>query len=216
MPLVRCPECDADLDVADEDLGQPMACGACGAEFTARADRRPRRDDRDEDFERPRRRRRQRWVVTEADVEDARRIVAAPAQGLILTGWISAVLCLLGGIASLAIGFVNLDDNDAATRDDAPGLLALGAGLVVLGVPYCVLIAIGGHRMKRLDGVVWVYTAAALGIAMVALCGPCVPITWAGVGVGIWAIVAVNKTVVKDVIEAHREGGISRDEDHEP
>jgi hypothetical protein len=213
MALVRCPECDADLEVADEDLGEPMACGACGASFTARADRRRPRYDEDDDYDR--RRRRRRWQVTAADVEDARRAVAAPAQGLILTGWISAVLCLLGGIAFVAFGFVNLESDDAATRDDAPGLIAVGGGLVVVGIPYCVLIAVGGHRMKRLDGTVWVYTSAVLGIATIALCGPCVPITWAGVGVGIWAIVAVNKTVVKDVIEAHREGGLPRDDERD-
>lgn len=217
MALVWCPECDAELEVADGDLGEPMACGVCGAAFTARAGRRRPRDDdydEDDDYDRPRRRRR-RWQVTAADVEDARRAVAAPAAGLILTGWISAALCLLGGIAFVVFGFVNLESNDPATRGDAPGLLAVGGALVVLGVPYCALIAVGGHRMKRLDGTVWVYTSAVLGIATIALCGPCVPITWAGVGVGIWAIVAVNKPEVRDVIEANREGGVSRDDERD-
>ena len=85
--------------------------------------------------------------------------------------------------------------------------LVFGIGSAVLGAPYCVLIAIGGHRMKRLDGTGWVYTSAILGIATVVLCGPCVPITWAAVGVGIWAIVAMNKPEVREVVEANRRGG---------
>ena len=100
MARVWCPECEAELEVANEDLGEPMACGVCGASFTARTERRrPRYDEDDEDYDRPRRRRR-RGRVTAADVEDARRAVAAPAQGLILTGWISAALCLIGGIVA--------------------------------------------------------------------------------------------------------------------
>ena len=91
-PLVRCPECDAELEVADEDLGEPMACGACGAAFTARAARRrPATMTPTRTTTTTGRGVAGGWQVTAADVEDARRAVAAPAQGLILTGWISAV-----------------------------------------------------------------------------------------------------------------------------
>ena len=129
------------------------------------------------------------------------------------SGWVSAALTLLGGIASAAFGFAHQESNDAGLREDAPGLIALGAALVVLGVPYCVLIAVGGHRMRRLDGTAWVYTSGMLGLATIALCGPCVPITWAGVAVGIWAIVTVNKPEVRDVIEANREGDLPADDE---
>ncbi len=223
MARVRCPACEAELEVDAEDLGSQVACGACGAPFEARpaaprgdADDRPRRRDRDEsDWEededdRPRRRRRR---VRAADVEDARAAVAGPALGLILTGWIGAVLCLLGGAALAVWGYSNLEAKDPKLRDDAPGMLAAGVASAVLGTPYCVLMAVGGHRMKRLTGTGWAFTAAILGIATVVLCGPCVPITWAGVGCGIWAIVAVNKPEVRDVIAANRRA--DRDDEDE-
>jgi hypothetical protein len=93
-------------------------------------------------------------------------------------------------------------------------MLAVGIGSAVLGAPYCVLIAVGGHQMKRLTGAAWAYTAATLGIATIVLCGPCVPVTWGGVPCGIWAIVAMNKPEVRDVIAANRRAA-DRGEDED-
>jgi hypothetical protein len=206
MALVRCPECDAELEVADADLGRPMECGACGAPFTSRTDRRRPRDG---DY-RPRR---HRSRVTAADVRDAKAAVAGPALGLILTGWISAVLCLLGGLALAALGYASRNDVGPDAEEDAIVMMVFGVASAVLGAPYCVLIAVGGHKMKRLDGTAWAYTSAVLGIATIVLCGPCIPISWAGVGVGIWAVVAMNQPVVKDVIEANARGDQPRDDE---
>ncbi len=229
MALVKCPKCREQLDLDDEYLGQEVDCGACGATFVAQvegaprparrepdADEPPRRrsrieddedyerpprrsrdDEDDEDFERPRRRRRR------SRIEDAPGIVAGPANGLIWTGWLSALMCAFGGLAFAAYWYTQLN-NRQMKQDDPEVMMGLGVAVAVLGAPYCILIAVGGHQMKRLRGTAWGYTAGGLGIATIVLCGIICPTTWAGVGFGIWAIVVMSRPEVRDAIEANR------------
>ncbi len=135
-------------------------------------------------------------------VEEARAIVAGPANGLIWTGWLSAMLCLFGGAALAAFGHEQ-QNNRRMQQDDPETFMVLGVGAVVFGTPYCVVMAIGGHQMKRLRGTGWGYTAGGLGIATILICGVCMPTTWAGMGFGIWAITALSRAEVRDAIEVN-------------
>src|SRR5688572_11903746 len=111
VAVVTCPKCRAQLDLDDEYLGREVDCGACGGVFVAKTDRprpEPRdedddydrplgrqydEDDEDDDYDRPRRRRRRRGD----DFATAEQIVAGPANGLIWTGIVGALLNVLGG-----------------------------------------------------------------------------------------------------------------------
>jgi hypothetical protein len=84
-------------------------------------------------------------------------------------------------------------------------MLIIGGIYAVPGTPYCIVMAIGGHQMKRLRGTAWGYTAAGMGIATIVLCGVCWPTTWAGVGFGIWAIVTMSRPEVREAIEANQK-----------
>jgi hypothetical protein len=229
METVRCPECRGELSIDPADFGFAVSCPLCGERFTPRRpgraltedddaepyglredapDRdRPagrRRDDFEDEDDRPsRRRRRRRGPV---DWEEAERLVAGPARGLILTGWIGAAFCLLGGIGLIAGGAAALDAADPELKDDGPVFLVYGILLAIVGTPYCIVLAIAGHKLKQLSGIGWAYTGAVMGIITVGLCGPCIPLTWAALPVGVWTLVTMNKREVKDAFEANREG----------
>ena len=232
MALVKCPKCRERLDLDDEYLGQEVDCGACGAVFVAAVEgpskpvrreideepepppaRRRSRDD-DDDYSRPARRSRDdydeddedrpRRRRSRANIEDAPRIVAGPANGLIWTGWLSALLCAFGGLAFAAYWYTQLN-NRQMQQDDPEVMIGIGLAVAILGAPYCILMAIGGHQMKRLRGTGWGYTAGGLGIATIVFCGIICPTTWAGVGFGIWAIVTMSRPEVRDAIAANRK-----------
>jgi hypothetical protein len=224
MPAVRCPACREDISVNPADLGYRVACPLCGERFTPRepvgssslgesdagvedvraddpAIERPaleRRHEEDvDDFDRPSRRRQP------TTIEDAEQIVAWPASGLIWTGIAGSVLCLVVGTAVALFGVVML--NDPQGKGGAWMMIAMGAGGGVGGVPYFLVLFLGGRQLRRLNGTVLVYVAAFLGIATIFWCGILWPTTWAAVTFGIWAIVVVNRAEVKEAIAAANE-----------
>ena len=92
-----------------------------------------------------------------------------------------------------------MDDPDPYEQDGSVTFF-IWAVLVALGVPYHLLMAFAGYRMKKLDGVAWAYTGAGLGIATMLITGICSPTTWASMTFGIWALVAYSKREVLDAI----------------
>lgn len=199
MPTVRCPACRGEVTIHPDDFGHAVSCPLCRDVFTPRDEseegNRSTRDELDDEDRAPRRRR-----GYEPDAEAARRAVSAPANGLIWTGIIGALLNVLAGLGMVGLGIFLFDDPTAAPEDPWI-LIVVGAAYGGVGVPYFLVIAAGGRQLKRLDGGTGlVYAAGIMGIATVALCGICWPPTWAGVGFGIWALVALNKAEVRDVL----------------
>jgi hypothetical protein len=213
MHTVRCPACLADVGVAEDDFGHPVTCPLCGDVFTptrpgepaAPPDRPSRRrprfeDDEDDDYDR-RRYRRRRY-----DPEEADEAVRGPANGLFWTGLIGAALHAVGGVVCVVVGLVRMNDPNVPPDEPVNNVVA-GTLVVAIGGPYFGVIAAGGRQLKRLDGGTGlVYTAAVLGIATLATCGPCWPTTLPAVAFGIWALVAVSKPEVQAVLEAARGG----------
>ena len=175
-----------------------------------RRDESPRsRYEEDDEDDRPRRsRRRKSSAVTPDDVEDARAIVSTPARGLIFTGWLGLVFHVVAGIAAAAIGAAMIDQPNLNKQDEenAITLMVLGGFAVLGSVPYCVPIAIGGHKLLRIEKLkkpTWPYVSGILSVCSVMFCGICSPFTWFAAGFGIWAIVALNNTDVQRVIEGN-------------
>ena len=221
MHTVRCPACRGDVGVDPNDVGHAVSCPLCGDVFTPQgdfppappreeADRPPPppddrpslpRIDDEADLDRPSRGRRR---TRRSDAELAEAAVRMPANGLIWTGIVCAVLSVIGGLFYAGLGLAELNGQNAP-REDGWVMIALGGAATVIGVPYFLVMSAGGRQLKRLDGgTALVYAAAVLGIATVALCGVCVPTTWAAITFGIWALVALSKPEVKAVMAAAR------------
>jgi len=226
MALVKCPKCREHLDLDEEYLGQEVDCGACGTVFVAQVDGAPkpvRREPDDEDYDRPPRRSRDDDYYDDDDdydrprrrrrrsrIEDAPGIVAGPANGLIWTGWLSAMLCAFGGLAFAAYGYSQID-NQRMPKNDPEVMVVFGLAGAILGAPYFIVVAIGGHQMKRLRGTGWGYTAGGMGIA--TMISPLCPVSWAGMGFGIWAIVVMSRSEVRDAIEANQRRDLKPERD---
>ena len=140
----------------------------------------------------------------------AKAAILVPARGLILTGWIGLGLHVFGGLAAVVFGITLLDKPNMNAQDEetAGWWIVIGALVAIFSIPYCIPIAIGGHkllRIEKLKGSGWVYTSAIMGVCTVMLCGICSPFTWFASGIGLWAIIALNNSDVQRVIEANAQ-----------
>jgi len=211
MPVITCPHCRTAVEIDAQHLGAEVQCGRCDRAFIATVEKQGTRDwgeadDRyDDDDDRSRRRRRRRapeFVPGEGSFGEAQQAVKAPALGLIWTGWIGAFLYVVGGISLVAFGMTALnqakfpkDEEDAITAIVMGGLIGFFAPI------YSILIAFGGHQLLKLKRKGWALAATIMGMASISICHPCNPLVWAGLGFGIWSIVAMQKPVVKWAFE---------------
>ena len=189
---VRCPECDRKIQIGYEDCGHTVECPHCEEQFRAEPDR-----DGDDDYY-DRRRRPQRYREEDkAEIRAAaQKAIRWPSQGLMWTGAICAVLSVIVGIGLTIAGVMS--GNGGANQG---WVLFIYAGYFGgFGSAYHILLAIAGFQMKKLRGKGWFIAGGALGIASVILCGIMFPSTWAAMGFGIAALVALNKREVQDAI----------------
>jgi hypothetical protein len=195
MARVWCPECEAELEVADEDLGEPMACGACGASFTARAGRRrPRYDEDDEDDDdRPRRRRRYRDDPEEL-VDEARRAVFLPGLFAVL---VSALGILLAGLEIvLIVAMPQAVQGNPFLGNMPPGVLI---GIRVAAIGWESVILAGASAMMRLRS--YQFARVAMVMRVIPFAGFCCIL---GFPFGIWGLVTLNRPEVRDGFEEAR------------
>jgi len=212
---VRCAGCRGQVQVGVEDLGHLVECPRCGERFRAeersssgsgrdsdwrRSPGRRERED-DDDSEDRSRRRRYREEDKGYILAQAQAAIAGPANGLMWTGIVTTVICLLLG-GGLLIGGLSIQGNavNAQDREQSAMLIIYGVIIGVFGVPFHLFLAVAGYKMKQLTGTTWGYLAAIAGISTIVLTGVCSPSTWAAMAFGIWALVALNKREVQDAI----------------
>lgn len=219
---VRCAGCRGQVVVGVEDLGHMVECPLCTERFRAeegrfsdsapdaesdrdselrRSSKRRPRDDDDYDDDRGRRRRRVREEDRGYVLAKAQAAIAGPANGLMWTGIITTVLCLLVG-GALLLGGLSMQGNAMNRQDRELSVTLIGYGIAigVFGVPFHLFLAVAGYKMKQLTSTTWGYLAAITGISTIVLTGICSPSTWAAIAFGIWGIVALNKREVQDAI----------------
>ena len=214
MMRVRCPDCDARLEVDDEDLGRDIRCPSCRAVFPAQAegapppadDPPPRRrewDDRD-DFDRPRRRRYRPVGSYDDDpgeiIDDARRTVHLPA----LLSILACVVTIVYHAADTAFILMNpqaLKNNpfNFGGAQPPPNEVIIGAkGFIFL---YEVVVLAGSIAMMRMKS--YKFAIAAMVMQIIPCAGVC---CFPGLCVGIWGLVTLNRPDVKFGFElAERE-----------
>ena len=224
--FVVCPHCNKKLRVPDHLLGQNVKCPACAATFTVpaanaapmtadapdevRSSR--RQQDREEFSERPRSRRavdddeeaddrlRRRSEEEDEfdDKEDRKRrrrrrrradaaaAVLAPAIALLIIGGLG----LLMGVANIAFVASGLGVAPQQ-KDDSAFMVGRYIGAFV-SLIWGVVVLLGGIKLKTLQSRGSAITGAIFAIL------PCNPVCLAGVFVGIWALVVMNKPEVKN------------------
>ncbi|QJW95991.1 hypothetical protein [Frigoriglobus tundricola] len=195
MATAECPACDRAVEVEDAYREWTVRCPHCDAEFVpndvarAAAARRRREEEKYED---------EMYGVPSAVRKEALQLVAGPALWLEICGWMSVLIAT--GIGALCIGLaVEIANNPQVNANDEPAALFafLGCFSVVLGVPYGVAMAIGARKMRALSSRGWAMAAAILGVASFSMFG-----CWGLVptGIGIWALVVLNKPAVSETL----------------
>lgn len=212
---VRCPDCDARLEVDDEDLGREVRCPSCRTVFAASPEGpaplpddepRRRREHDDDEPDRPRRRRRYRPIGEFDDdpeelIEDARRAVNVPA----LLSIIACILTILYHTFDTVITLMNpqlLKNNPLMPGAQPPSTELVIAIKGFMLLYQCVVLA-GSVAMMRMRA--YKFSIAAMVMQIIPCAGPCCIL---GIGVGIWGLVVLNRPDVKDGFElAEREQG---------
>ncbi len=177
MLSVRCPSCLRSIEVFPDDLDTQVECPNCLVPFTPQ-------------------------------VEVAARAKAAlrgPANGLFWTGLGGMVLLPIVGSGFLWLAQKARTDPKSQNPDDAILIEVMGVALGILGFVYFLVLAIAAHLMKRGTSATWVYVAACLGVATIAVWGPCLPVTWAGLPYGLIAVLAMGKPGVRAAFRAKAE-----------
>jgi predicted Zn finger-like uncharacterized protein len=225
MPIqIRCPSCEATLRVPDNLLGKAVKCPKCKTTFTAddgtgpseniqaqaparpsSASRRPRAPEPEEEIiedfeevddeeERPRRRRR---GGRRAAAEQA---VSGPAIALMVVGGLG----LLVAIANLVLTVMGVAVFGAAAVapkgagggfNPAPEAAGYAAGRLIgtiLSFCWPAIVLSGAIQMKRLQSFGYAMTACI--VAML----PCNLCCLLGLPFGIWGLVVLNRSDVKD------------------
>jgi hypothetical protein len=217
------------LEVEDAYLDWTVRCPHCGHEFVpndlraaaTRSDDRPRRsragDDRDSEREDERDHDRYHDRDSEFDERDrvpaevraeALLVVAAPATWLEICGWLTALAALGGGFLCIVLG-LELAKNppNANQNDEIFFWLVIGCGASLFGVPYGVAMAIGGRKMRNLSSHGWATAGGILGVAAFTLFS-----CWGIIqtGIGAWALVTLDKPVVREAFGLPPRGGYRR------
>jgi hypothetical protein len=213
MANVNCPACRRSVDVEAEYRDWTVECPFCGHRFVpsnvsdvwdnpppANA---PVNDVADVEVleydERPRRKRRKRDYDREdrEDLEDASIMVHNPGLSLEIVGWLSG---LLFGVLCFFLVWYGLavQKNPALANNDPPELI-LGVGIAcgIIGLPYMLILIIGGRNLRSLGSETWAKTAAitaTASILLICLVGICAIIP---IGFGVWALTTLNNPLVR-------------------
>jgi len=117
-----------------------------------------------------------------AEVQKVRESLHSPAMALIVYGAIGIAVALAGGLTSLSGAF-------GPAQVFMGSLLAGGSFLMLI----ChTLILIGGLKMLRMESYAWAMTGAIAAII------PFTILSLVGIGLGIWALVALSRKGVRE------------------
>ena len=154
---------------------------------------RPRRRRDDDDYDRPRRSRyRDDWDEDHPFRDrrsEARGKVAGPAIALIITGALAIVLVLVSA-GLIAVG-LSAGGPQPPQEELIPQLIGNAIGLL-LGLAWGLLLIFGGMKMRKLESYALSMTASIVALL------PCTSCCLLGLPFGIWALVVLSQSDVKD------------------
>src|SRR5262249_35830210 len=189
---ITCPECGEGLKVPEAKSGRRVICPQCGEAFRAAesaafgsAQQPLSLDDE-----------------TDTRIRAAEKAVR-PAAKLLHIMWMLALFP--------AIGFAMLGALLVASGGGDPDLDGRAPLMVVLGIIYPVVTAlgiVGVRRMQRLRSYPWALASA--GLMAVAFMG-----YMAGVIVGAWVLTVLARPQVREAFEANEERGLFDNEDED-
>jgi len=130
-------------------------------------------------------------------IAEARRRVAAPSKGLLVTGIIGVALSVLSGIGQ----FVSV----LLSRQFRAAELAVSVGISIAFAFKYFLIAKGGMDLGNLKNRGLAITAAVLGMMGIMMCGMWSVISVPGMIFGAWAFAALSSREVKHAMRWKRQ-----------
>jgi uncharacterized CHY-type Zn-finger protein len=190
--VVNCPDCGNDVEVEGADLGYRVECPHCQGIFRARDPDSPRRNSTYES------RMRKHY-----EPELAREAIRRPALAMIWSGWIIGLLYLLIGVGLIIGAIIRSDDPGVAAREQTILMSVYGGCVTLILLPMAIIFAVGGHQTLKLKGTAWAYTSAIFGIVHFMFF-TISPTSWVTLGLGIWMLIAVNRSDVQHLMRSRQ------------
>jgi hypothetical protein len=195
MATFSCPSCARPLEAESTYRDWTVRCPHCAAEFVpeevARAafDTPPPSDPGAEERERM----------------EIRARVFGPGVCLELCGWLGGFLVELSAFAHVIVALAQLNNPNGRNPNNPPELmLVLGLLSGLLGVPFALVLIVGGRKMRELSSLPWALSAsvAALGsfvfLYVVCVCALIPP------ALGLWSLLALSNPTVRRAFEENR------------
>ena len=192
MATFPCPSCARPLEAEDTYRDWTVRCPHCAAEFVPEEVARAAFDPAPPEP----------VIDAERDRAEALARVYGPGMCLELSGWVGGFLTELGSFYWLVVALAQMNNPALRNPNDRPEVtLAVAVMSGLLGVPYALVLIVGGRKMRELTSRPWAMAASVTAIGSVALfCALCVCVAFP-VLFGVWGVVTLGNPVVRRAFE---------------
>jgi uncharacterized membrane protein YhaH (DUF805 family) len=194
MATFPCPSCAKPLDAEPAYRDWTVRCPHCATEFVpeevARGAFDPRPADPDADAD---------------DRDEARERAFGPGLCLELSGWVFGFLIEVGAFVRVVQALILINNPNQQNPNEPPEVvLILGLTFGFLGLPYALVLIVGGRRLRDLSSRSWAVTAAATAVGSVLLVYVLCVCAFVPVLFGVWGLIAVANPAVRRAFAANR------------
>jgi hypothetical protein len=190
MATFPCPSCARPLEADDTHRDWTVRCPLCATEFVPEV-------IAPAAFGPP---------VTEADLardhDDARRRAFGPGMCLELSGWLFGFIAEVGALFRTLSGLIELDNPAMRNPADPPELkIATGILSGLVGVPYALVLVLGGRHLRELRSRGWATAGAITAVCSFVLFYVLCVCAAFPIGFGVWGLIALNHPAVRRAFE---------------
>jgi hypothetical protein len=200
MATFPCPSCARPLSAENTYRAWTVRCPHCATEFVPEEVARAEFDAKPHDPD-----------AEERDLVDARARVYAPGVCLELNGWVFGFLIEVGAFVRALNALILLNNPGLRNPNDAPELeLTLGLMFGLLGLPYALVLVLGGRALRELSSHSWALTASVLAVGSFLLLYVLCACAFVPIVFGVWGLIVVNNPTVRRAFEVSRAHGAQR------
>lgn len=194
MATFPCPSCARPLEADEEYRDWTVRCPHCAAEFVpeeaAPAAFHHTADDPD---------------AAARELAEAQARAFGPGICIELCGWCFGFMIEVGAFFRMMIALAEMNNPALRKPNDSPELaLVMSIMLGMIGLPYSLLLIIGGRKMRELSSISWALVASIAAVGSFAFFYVLCICAFVPTLFGVWGLVALGNTGVRHAFAANR------------
>lgn len=196
MATFPCPSCALPLEAEDTYRDWTVRCPHCATEFVPEAAA-PAAFGEHAAPATPEDRAR--------ELEEARQRAFGPGMCLELSGWMFGFIAEVGALFRTLSGLIELNNPALQQANDPPELkIVTGIMSGLLGLPYALVLIVGGRKMRELSGRRWATAASLTAVCSFVLFFVLCVCSAFPMGFGVWGLLVLHNPAVRRAFEADR------------